>query len=318
MRFTTILALCLVLAACATQTPDSLVSACDRAGDNERGVSACTKAVSSGALTPLQEAQVLSDRGHYYMGLRQFDDAIADYDRSIALNPDLADAYFWRGLSYFYRGKYDEALENYDQALKIDPKMVEAYNSRGHTHFTRREWDLAVPEYKRAIEVDPDFAPAHQNLATTYVELGQYELAIEEYDRTLELQPWNHIVHAQRAIAHAWAGDVDGALQDADEFLAHADDPITWLSGLNPVHFKFTSHLVRGTFHLKKEDYGAAIASFDDAINIKSRDGQGYYLRAAAYRLAGENNKADEDAKLALEFDPEIETKMKPWLQGIS
>lgn len=107
-------------------------------------------------------------------------------------------------------------------------------------------------------------------------------------------------------------------LQDADEFLAHADDPITWLGGLNPLHFRFTSHIVRGIFYLKKEDYPGAIAGFDDAINIKSRDGQGYYLRATAYRLAGENGKADEDATVALEFDPEIEAKMKPWLQGIS
>jgi tetratricopeptide (TPR) repeat protein len=238
-------------------------------------------------------------------------------DRAIELKPDLAEAYFTRGLSYFYLGKYDEALDNYDQALKIDPKMVPVYNSRGHTHFTRREWDLAVPEYKRAIEIDPNYAPAHQNLATTYVELGQYQLAIEEYDRALALEPENDFARAHRALARARAGEVDGALQDANEALQHADDVnLGRIGGFKAT--KYISYVARGTAHLRKEDYAAAVASFGDAIKINPKGAQAYYLRAGAYRLAGDTRKADEDYKVALELDPEIETKMKPWLQGSS
>jgi hypothetical protein len=67
MRLAAILVLYLALAACASRSPDSLVVACDRAGDDVLGfihsVRICTDAISSGVLTPSQEAQVLADRG---------------------------------------------------------------------------------------------------------------------------------------------------------------------------------------------------------------------------------------------------------------
>jgi len=321
MRLTAILVLYLALAACASRSPDSLVAACDRAGDDlydfVHSVRICTDAISSGVLTPSQEAQVLADRGRYNLAFNSLNDAIADCDRAIELKPDLAEAYFTRGLSYFYLGKYDEALDSYDQALKIDPRMVNAYNSRGHTHFTRREWDLAVPEYKRAIEVDPNYAPAHQNLATTYVELGQYQLAIEEYDRALALEPENDFTRAQRALARARAGELDGALQDASEALEHADDLNLGRIGGHKAT-KYISYLARGTAHLRKEDYAVAVASFGDAIKINPKGAQAYYLRAGAYRLAGDTRKAEEDYKAALELDSEIEAKMKGWFERMS
>ncbi len=320
MRLAAILVLYLALAGCASRSPDSLVAACDRAADDlsnlVHSVRICTDAISSGVLTPSQEAQVLADRGRYNLGFNKLNDAIADCDRAIALKPDLAEAYFTRGLSYFYLGKYDEALDSYDQALKIDPRMVNAYNSRGHTHFTRREWDLALPEYKRAIEIDPNYAPAHQNLATTYVEMGQYQLAIEEYDRALALEPENDFARAQRALARARAGELDGALQDANEALEHTDDVnLGRIVGAKAT--RYTSYLARGTAYLKKKDYAAAVASFGDAIKINPKGAHAYYLRAGAYRLAGDTRKADENHKVALELDPEIETKI-PWLERSS
>ena len=112
--------------------------------------------------------------------------------------PDFAEARYSRGRVHFELGHIDEAMADYDQAIKLDPKDVDAYNSRGHTYYTLKQWDLAVPEYKRAIEIDPKFSGGHQNLATTYVELKEYRLALEEYDRALELDPENTFIYAQR------------------------------------------------------------------------------------------------------------------------
>jgi len=352
VRLAAIFVFCVALVGCANRSPDSFVTNCDWAGEDERGVRICTEAIASEGLTPVQQALVLSDRGHYYIGLGRYDEAIADLtrsielnpnvagtfqrrslahrwkseneeairdlDRAIALKPDYAYAYFSRGLAYFDLEKYDEALDSYDQAIKIDPKLVVAYNSRGHTHYTLKQWDLAVPEYKRAIEIDPKFAPGHQNLATTYVELGEYSLAIAEYDRALAIEPGNVFIHAQRAIARAWAGDVDGALADAEEFLADADGLKDEPGGLDPAVFKTKIRFLRGMIYIKRADYPAAIAAFGDAIEANPRSAEAYYLRAAAYRLAGDDGKADADCKTALELDPGIDERMKTWFNTSS
>ncbi len=341
----------LVLVGCAAN-PETLVTACDEAGSDERGVRICTESMKAENLTPHQQAKILSDRGYYLVGLGRFDEAIADYNRSIELNPDIggtynrrgyayrgkknweaaikdlnraieflpdfAEAYYSRGRAHFELEHYDEAMADYERAIKIDPKYVSAYNSRAHTYYTLKQWDLAVLEYKRAIEIDPNFAGGHQNLATTYAELGEYQLAVSEYDRALELDPDNTFIHAQRSIARAWTGDVDGAIEDAKRFLAQVDGLREEPYGLDPALFKTRSLFLLGMIQIEREDYAAAIATFDNTINDNPKMAEAYYMRAAAYRLAGNNGKADADCRTAIELDPGINERMKAWFDTSS
>ncbi|WP_119303875.1 tetratricopeptide repeat protein [Dongia deserti] len=243
--------------------------------------------------------------------------AISDFDQAIAMEPDFADAYFSRGLANFELGKLDIALDNYDEAIRINPRFVNAYNSRGHTHFTRKEWDLAVPEYKSAIEIDPTYSAGHQNLATTYVALKQYKLAVEEYDRALQLAPGNGFIYGQRALARFPAGDIDGALLDAEEFLARADKLKQEPGGLNLMAITLQVRALRGVASLVRKDYAIAVDMFSKLIALGPQNpnmAPAYYLRAAAYRLSGDHTKADEDCKVATKMDLEIESKMAEWL----
>lgn len=56
--------------------------------------------------------------------------AIASYDRVIAINPSLADAYSNRGASLAGLNRWSEALANFDQAIAIRPDHAEAHFSR--------------------------------------------------------------------------------------------------------------------------------------------------------------------------------------------
>ena len=56
---------------------------------------------------------------------------IADYDQAIKLDPNLAAAYFNRGLVHRRSGSADRAIADYDQAIKLNPNNVAAYNNRG-------------------------------------------------------------------------------------------------------------------------------------------------------------------------------------------
>jgi tetratricopeptide (TPR) repeat protein len=56
--------------------------------------------------------------------------AIASYDRVIAINPGLADAYSNRGASLAGLNRWSEALANFDQAIAIRPDHAEAHFSR--------------------------------------------------------------------------------------------------------------------------------------------------------------------------------------------
>ncbi len=62
------------------------------AGDPARGIQACTDLIESGGETIKNLAIAHSNRGISYSDRGEFDRAIADYERALQLNPDLAPA----------------------------------------------------------------------------------------------------------------------------------------------------------------------------------------------------------------------------------
>ena len=54
---------------------------------------------------------------------------IDDYLRAIALRPDFAEAYLWRGYSYIITGNYAKAIADRIKAMKLKPNLA---ITRGH------------------------------------------------------------------------------------------------------------------------------------------------------------------------------------------
>jgi len=85
---------------------------------------------SSTAVDP-QDAGAYVNSGNSFFELGDYDRAIADYDKAIALNPQDADAYYNRGLAYYHKGDYDQAITDFNQAIALDPQHALAYLGRG-------------------------------------------------------------------------------------------------------------------------------------------------------------------------------------------
>ena len=59
-----------------------------------------------------------------YMQVR-FEDAVADYDEALGLDPDLAVAFFNRGTIKYRMGKYEEAAKDLQVAVDKEPDNAE-------------------------------------------------------------------------------------------------------------------------------------------------------------------------------------------------
>jgi len=57
---------------------------------------------------------VITGRGETYLGMGQYEDALADFDRTIALDPACAVAFTSRGRTRAVMGRYDDALSDLD------------------------------------------------------------------------------------------------------------------------------------------------------------------------------------------------------------
>ena len=63
--------------------------------------------------------------------MRQYGDAIADYDKAISLKPALSEAYYNRGIAKAALDHHEEAVADYDEAIHLKPNYADAYTNRG-------------------------------------------------------------------------------------------------------------------------------------------------------------------------------------------
>jgi predicted O-linked N-acetylglucosamine transferase (SPINDLY family) len=88
--------------------------------------------------------------------LRQYDEALLNYDAAIALNPDYAEAISNRGNAFLELNRYDEALWNYERAITINPDNAEAYSNRGSALLELKRYEEAIESYEKAILMKPE------------------------------------------------------------------------------------------------------------------------------------------------------------------
>jgi tetratricopeptide (TPR) repeat protein len=111
---------------------------------------------------------------------------------------DNADKYMQAGFVNFQQQQYDEAIANYEKAIQLQPRAAAAYNMIGMAYRFKYN-KLGVPEFRekemaafqKAVEIDPKNWVALINLATDYYAEGQKAKAAPLFKKALELNP-NH------------------------------------------------------------------------------------------------------------------------------
>jgi tetratricopeptide (TPR) repeat protein len=76
----------------------------------------------------------LLGRGSAYLKSDRLGEAVADFDRMIALYPDYVRAYHLRGVAEATRGDNLKAIKDFDKAIELDAAYGAAYASRGSVH----------------------------------------------------------------------------------------------------------------------------------------------------------------------------------------
>jgi lipoprotein NlpI len=161
--------------------------------------------------SPAQDL-LASARGKQAKG--DLDGAIADYSRSLELDPKNVSAYFDRGNAKGAKGDLDGAIADYNSTLELDPKNAHAYNNRGLTKQAKGDLDGAIADYNSTLELDPQSAYAYSNRGFAKGSKGDYDGAIGDCSHALELDSKNAKSYRNRAFARQGKGDLDGAIAD--------------------------------------------------------------------------------------------------------
>jgi predicted O-linked N-acetylglucosamine transferase (SPINDLY family) len=114
-------------------------------------------------------------------------EAIASYDRALALRPNYAEAHYNRGSAFKELGRNVDALASFDRALALMPKHVEALFSRGDVLHELKRHAEAIASYEQAIALKPDHPYAFSGLAESALALCDWARVDELVTRLTQL-----------------------------------------------------------------------------------------------------------------------------------
>jgi TolB-like protein/class 3 adenylate cyclase len=121
---------------------------------------------------------------------RQHDQAIAEAERGVVLDPNNATGHFLLGDVLGFAGRPAEGIELVKKAMRLNPRYPASFaNTLGWSYLLTGRHEEAVAALKDAIVRNPNFLPARANLAVTYSELGREAEAQAEVMEVRKLSP---------------------------------------------------------------------------------------------------------------------------------
>jgi tetratricopeptide (TPR) repeat protein len=120
-------------------------------GDNERRISGCSALIDTPGLPVEQLSLAHGLRGLAYSLKGQYEQALADYDKAISLNPDFAVALNNRAWVYFKLGRMSEGANDVERALRLAPGSPYALDTRAHIRQAGGHGAQALADYELAM-----------------------------------------------------------------------------------------------------------------------------------------------------------------------
>ena len=260
------------------------------------------------------------------MELKQFDAAVASYEKVIAIKPDYAEAYRSRGVALQYLMQLDAAVASYNQAIALKPDFVEAYLNRGNALKELKQLDAALASCDQAIALKPDFAEAYLNRGNALKDLKQFDAAFSSYEKAIALKPDYAEAYGNRGIALMELKQFDAAISSCDQAIALKPDyaeaynnrgnALKDLKQLNAAVASYNKAIAlkpdyaeaygnRGISLMELKQFDAAFASHDKAIALKPDYADAYINRGVALQELKQLDAAVANYDKAIALKPD-------------
>jgi len=130
-------------------------------------------------------------KGAALVALKRYQEATAQYESVIAMDPDEPDAYYGLGNIALKQGRLTEAIDQYKKAIAVDPEYTNAINNLGAIYIEQGDWDNAITTLRQSISINPDFPESYYNLAGAEERKGLLVEAEADYRTAIALSPFD-------------------------------------------------------------------------------------------------------------------------------
>jgi adenylate cyclase len=186
--------------------------------DNHLGWSKSPRESLDLAFEAAQKAIALNDlyapahglMGTIYMKQRQYEQAIAECERAIELEPNLANNYAYLSIPLHYMGRFNEAIAAVERAIRHDPHPPSRYLiSLGSSYHFLGKYHETIAQFKKVLDRNPRNQLSHTRLAAALIQLGRVKEAQAAIDEVLKLNPNFSIEHVEKTWVYKNQADLD-------------------------------------------------------------------------------------------------------------
>lgn len=154
-------------------------NALDRTGRYDKAIESFTKAIE---LNSDYVGEAYNDRGRVYEKLGRTEDARKDREKADSF-PGMFNVHYNNGVMSANAGEYDKAVAEYTRAIALKPDYIAAYYNRGTVYLQTGQLNDAVKDFTAIITMKPDNAEAYQNRGTAFDRLERPDKAKEDFTK---------------------------------------------------------------------------------------------------------------------------------------
>jgi tetratricopeptide (TPR) repeat protein len=200
-----------------------------------------------------------------------------------------------RAWVYEQAREYDRAEADYSAALALVPADTTDYVDRGYFRLRQRRYADAIADFTAGGRLDPGNPRFRYAVGRVYAAMRNYPAAIEQYDLAIRVAPRDAVTFLSRAEANVHLKNYADAQSDYDRAVR---------IGLRRPGERLFAHLGRGYLQLVKEDFEAAVADFDLALEVEPYAVNLWMWRGYANERLGRIEAAIADYERANNVDP--------------
>ena len=158
--------------------------------------------------------------GYILLERNQVQAAIADFNKSLEINPRFSEPHNNLGDALLRTGQTNEAVLHFQKAVELDPAASASYYNLGDACLEMGRPGEAVTQFRKALEIDPGFAKAYNNLGVALLRLTRTNEAAANFQKAIQLNPNPDFPDAHNNLGNLLAAE--GKLDEASRHYRQA------------------------------------------------------------------------------------------------
>ena len=231
--------------------------------------------------------------------------AVEFAEKAVKLNPRLSQAHQFLGGAYSTLGRYDEAIAEMNEAVRLEPNNAGAHGSLARAYWIGKGMiEEAIVELEHAVAINPQAGYSYLQLVFLHTLVGNYtraeaaaKPAIELQEKYISGKEGLQVVGAHTRLGYCYYRQAryDEAIQEYErelDFLRSSDHALRDRS-LTELEQKLGAAFLRkGLTEEAEQHFKQAIKRFEERLGKGSDDPFTKYYMACLYSLKGDADRA--------------------------